>query len=87
MSKSKQNRQPWLDMLRMIAILSVVLCHCIEGVYSFDVTSMQVLGTVKKSFAILMYTLGRVGGVPLFLMLSGYLLMGREYDTKGCIRF
>lgn len=87
MSQPKTNRQPWLDMLRMIAILSVVLCHCVEGVYSFDANSIQVLGTANRTFAVSMYTLGRVGGVPLFLMLSGYLLLDREYDTQGCVRF
>ena len=87
MSKAKTNRQPWLDMLRMIAILSVVLCHCVEGVYSFDVNSIQSLGVVNRIFAVSMYTLGRVGGVPLFLMLTGYLMLDRDYDTQGCIYF
>lgn len=87
MAQPKTKRQPWLDMLRMIAILSVVLCHCVEGVYSFDAYSMQALGETERIFAVSMYTLGRVGGVPLFLMLSGYLLLDREYDTQGCVRF
>lgn len=82
MSKVKKTRQPWLDMLRMLAILCVVLCHCVEGVYSFDVASIQALGTANRIFAILMYTFGRIGGVPLFLMLTGYLLLSREYDTQ-----
>ena len=87
MSHPEFKRQTWLDMLRMIAILSVVLCHCVEGIYSFDPQSIQALSAPERTFAVSMYTLGRVGGVPLFLMLSGYLLMDREYDTKGCVRF
>lgn len=87
MSQPKTNRQPWLDMLRMIAILSVVLCHCVEGIYSFDANSIQALGTGNRVFAIMMYTLGRVGGVPFFLMLTGYLLFDREYDTQTSIHF
>ncbi|MBE5881015.1 MAG: acyltransferase [Lachnospiraceae bacterium] len=87
MSDAKQKRQPWLDILRAFAILCVVLCHCVEGVYSFDAASVQTLGGVHRIFVISMYTLGRVGGVPLFLMLSGYLLLDREYDSKGCVSF
>lgn len=87
MSHSKNRRQPWLDMLRMIAILSVVLCHCVEGIYSFDIDAIQALNTANRTFSISMYTLGRVGGVPLFLLLSGYLLLDRIYDTHGCVHF
>lgn len=87
MSQAKTTRQPWLDIVRAFAILCVVLCHCVEGVYSFDPASVRALGTWHGSFAVSMYTLGRVGGVPLFLMLSGYLLLDREYDAKGCVVF
>lgn len=87
MSHPKTKRQNWLDMLRMIAILSVVLCHCVEGIYSFDPQSLKALGETERIFAVSMYTLGRVGGVPLFLMLTGYLLLDREYDTQGSVRF
>lgn len=87
MSQSKNQRQPWLDILRTLAIAGVVLCHCVEGVYTFDVNSIQALGAMNRGGAIVMYTLGRVLGVPLFLMLTGYLLLGRSYDTEKCVRF
>ena len=87
MSQTANKRQPWLDILRTLAIAGVVLCHSVEGVYAFDVNSIQALSSMSRVFAIAMYSLGRVLGVPLFLMLTGYLLLDREYDTKGCVTF
>ena len=40
----------------------------------------------SQLFAITTLTIGRLG-VPLFLMISGYLLLGRRYDEEGCRRF
>jgi len=86
-SEKRATRQPWLDILRAFAILCVVLCHCVEGVYSFDVSSVQALGGTHRVFVVSMYTLGRAFGVPLFLMLSGYLLLDRNYDADSCATF
>ena len=87
MSQPGTTRQPWLDIVRAFAILCVVLCHCVEGVYSFDPAAVRLLGAGQGGFAVSMYTLCRIGGVPLFLMLSGYLLLDRDYDGNGCMIF
>ncbi|MCD8335102.1 MAG: acyltransferase [Clostridiales bacterium] len=82
----KRERILWVDAARCLAILCVVLCHATERIYSFDVDFMAGISTLSNVFAFLCFSVGRLG-VPLFLFISGYLLMGREYDTKDCFRF
>ena len=78
----KRNIQ--LDLIRSIAIILVVLNHAVETY--FNGTSEVMVG-FNKYFAIVFFTLGRLG-VPLFLILSGYLLLTRNYDTdQKCILF
>lgn len=67
----------WLDTVRSAAIFCVVLNHGVEIIYG-GVTPMSSFGTW---YAVTLFSLGRLG-VPLFLFLSGYLLLGREYKTE-----
>lgn len=77
-----KQRVAWIDSLRACAILAVVLCHAVEGIYSLNLEYMDQLSMASKGFAFLAFTLGR-GGVPLFLLISGYLLLDREYDARA----
>lgn len=73
----------WLDTVRTAAIFFVVLNHGVEIIYDGSVP-MSTFGTF---FATTLFSLGRLG-VPLFLFLSGYLLLSREYASeKDCIAF
>ena len=82
----KYSRIVWLDLARAIAILCVVLCHCTENVYSMNIQGMTDTG-FSKFFAFLMFSTGRLG-VPVFLFLTGYLLLGRTYqNTEDVIHF
>ena len=75
------DRIVWIDLLRCIAILCVVLCHATEAVYDFDLESMTpIRPTVVLAFTL--FTIGRTG-VPIFLMVTGYLLLDRSYDEGG----
>lgn len=67
----------WLDTVRTVAIVCVVLNHGVEIIYDGTVP-MSTFGTW---FATTLYSVGRLG-VPLFLFLSGYLLLPREYNTE-----
>lgn len=69
----------WLDYARVAAILFVVVCHATEGSYYFirmgekDVTFFTWL--VEN----ILFTIGRFG-VPLFVMISGGLMLEKEYS-------
>lgn len=84
---AEKKRIEWIDVIRCIAILCVVMCHAVEGnIYSFNVEFLNSLASSSKLFAIVMFSLGRLG-VPFFLMMSGYLLLDREYNDDACKRF
>ncbi|MDP9858619.1 surface polysaccharide O-acyltransferase-like enzyme [Olsenella profusa DSM 13989] len=59
-----------LDVIRSLAILSVLDCHLSGFVFE---------GSGHPLTASLVYSLGRIG-VPLFVMLTGYLMLPRDYD-------
>ena len=62
----------YLDELRAIAIFAVILCH-VANIYPYLTTS------IKTAIPYFCSDLGRIG-VPIFFMLSGALLLNREYD-------
>ena len=82
----KKQRIAFLDFARAAAILMVVVCHVVEMIYPFSLEGMQSVSLRSRVFAVSVLTVGRLG-VPLFLMISGYLLLGKRYDEEGCKRF
>lgn len=85
MSAGKK-RIEWIDLLRTLAIFGVVLCHSTEGVYRLNADYISTISFLSKIFALTLFALGRLG-VPLFLMISGYLLLDRNYDSEKTKRF
>lgn len=82
-SKLGENRVAFIDLLRAIAILGVVMCHVVVGkIYDFNAEYINGISGWESFFAFFVFTLGRLG-VPFFLMISGYLLLDREYDEKA----
>lgn len=73
-----KRRIGWLNTIRTAAILLVVLNHAVETFFNGAPNSMVGVG---KWFAVIMFSLGRLG-VPLFLFLSGYLLLDRTYESE-----
>lgn len=69
------------DLIRMVAILSVVACHAVEKVYPFHEEVFHNYGKSSQLFALIVFSLGRVG-VPLFFMLTGYFLLPRNYSDE-----
>lgn len=73
-----RKRVIFIDYIRALAILMVIMCHVI------DVNCLFWLGYQEMSGArqIILYTLLIFGrcGVPLFLMITGYLLLDRDYS-------
>ncbi len=80
------HRIHWLDAARAFAIISVVMCHSVESVYTFDVESIGTLSLASRIIAFCGFTFGRIG-VPLFLLMTGYLLLDRDWDSDAMMTF
>lgn len=83
----KTKHVPWIDLLRIIAIILVVLCHSTEeGIYELSLQPVAEMQLADRFFSFTCFTLGRLG-VPFFLLISGYLLLDREYNLTSTKRF
>lgn len=65
-----------LDVIRVIAIFMVVICHATEICYPMNLESWKIINKGNQLFRILAFTVGRMG-VPLFLFLSGTLILNK----------
>lgn len=85
MESISRKRINWIDYLRCLAILCVVLCHITESVFylSFD-NYLEISG--NHNLPLILFAIGRLG-VPFFLLISGYLLLDKEYSDKKCTLF
>ena len=71
--KTKKERIFYYDILRAIAIIAVIICH-VDHFFGPLTTPTQVLAQMT------FHDIGNIG-VPIFLMLSGALLLNREYPS------
>lgn len=69
-----KNRVFYYDLLRAIAIVGVILCH-VDGIYEFTTASL------KLAIPSMLNCIGLLG-VPIFLMLSGALLLNRDFTLS-----
>lgn len=83
--KIKKNRIIYLDIARTFAIILVVLCHSVTLIYKMNLQEWNLISLNAKIFKTIIFTLGRMG-VPLFLFLTGYLLLNRKYDNDADIK-
>lgn len=81
-----KERIRWIDTLRCIAVFCVILCHVVDNVYFFFEGDLSRYGFFSKIMIAVFWTIGRLG-VPIFLMLTGYLLLDRDYDERECRSF
>ena len=79
-------RIEWLDLIRTIAIWSVVLCHATELIYTMNLDYISTISIQSEVFLFFVFTVSRLG-VPFFLMITGYLLLDRTYDGEKIRRF
>ncbi len=83
-SKIQGTRFYWLDIARVIAIVAVVVNHALSRSFSIyldtqiEFEQMTLIETYIKA---LLYVFSRLG-VPLFLMVTGTLLLKRDYEIK-----
>lgn len=74
-----------LDFARTIAIMCVVLCHSVEAIYSD--TDYFNLSNISQISRIILFTIGRLG-VPIFLFLTGILILKKEInEDKDICKF
>lgn len=86
MSTKPESRIAWLDVARICAIMSVVLCHATESTYTLNLEQVPTWNFLTRWFVFSLFTIGRLG-VPIFFFLSGYLLLDRVYDNEKCLSF
>ena len=77
----KKNRILYLDVLRSIAILLVVLCHSIESAYP----NLYGLSFQSQFFKIVLFTFSRLG-VPIFLFLTGALVLKKDFNNDEDVK-
>ena len=81
-----QNRIEWIDLVRAIAILTVLYIHATDGIFIISSDSILHYTTFSRIFDFASLFIGRIG-VPFFLMITGYLLLGRTYDDERVRKF
>lgn len=82
----KKTRICWIDLIRSVAIFFAVLCHATESIYKLNLENMMSLSYQSRIFGFACFTAGRLG-VPLFLMITGSLLLSRDYSNEDISRF
>lgn len=75
-----------LDILRVFAAASVVFCHALQSVIRYSPVLFENCNCNEKAWALLMYFFIGRSGVPIFLILTGYLLFSRHYIERK-VRF
>ena len=76
--KNKKERIFYYDFLRAFAIIAVIICH-VDFFFGPLTTQTQVIAQMA------FHDIGRIG-VPIFLMISGALLLNREYNLSDFLK-
>ena len=81
-----ENRIEWIDLVRAIAILTVLYIHDTDGIYIISSDSIMNYTIYSRIFNFASLFIGRIG-VPFFLMITGYLMLDRNYDDERIRNF
>ena len=81
-----KNRIEWIDLVRAIAILTVLYIHATDGIYIISSDAILNHTLASRIFQFGLLFIGRIG-VPFFLMITGYLLLDRSYDDMKTKKF
>lgn len=83
LSSVKSNRQLYLDMARCIAIISITFNHAVNRAfdnYTNQMAEYLTLDYFSTALKAVTSVFSRIG-VPLFLMISGALILGKTFET------
>ena len=81
-----KTRVEWIDLVRAIAILTVLYIHATDGIYIISSDAIVNYTLFSRVFNFASLFIGRIG-VPFFLMITGYLLLDRAYDDERVRKF
>ncbi|WP_406535289.1 acyltransferase [Methanobrevibacter sp.] len=81
-----KTRVEWIDLVRAIAILTVLYIHATDGIYIISSDAILNYTLFSRIFNFASLFIGRIG-VPFFLMITGYLLLDRTYDDERVRKF
>lgn len=81
----RRERDKVIDLARAFAIICVILTHTTETTYQLQAEAVWG-GKHIKLLALSLFAIGRLG-VPIFLFLTGYLLLDREYSMEKMKHF
>ena len=81
-----KTRIEWIDLVRAIAILTVLYIHATDGIYIISSDAIMNYTLFSRVFQFASLFIGRIG-VPFFLMITGYLLLDRQYDDAKTQKF
>lgn len=70
---SANSRKHSLDLIRVLAMVMVIVVHTRGDFFAWDTAPVVI--ALLEAFGIL--------GVPLFVLLSGYLMFDRPYEDAG----
>lgn len=77
----------YLDILKALAVILVILTHCVEYAYNNNMTiaSWASLSVYSQFYRVILFSLGRLG-VPLFLLATGFLILNKKFDNAKDIK-
>ena len=81
-----KTRIEWIDLVRAIAILTVLYIHATDGIYIISSDAVLNQTVFSRVFDFASIFIGRIG-VPFFLMITGYLLLDRSYNDERIRKF
>lgn len=81
-----RTRIEWIDLVRAIAILTVLYIHSVDGIYIISSDAIMNFTLISRIFQFASLFIGRIG-VPFFLMITGYLLLDRLYNDEKIKKF
>ena len=81
-----KTRVEWIDLVRAIAILTVLYIHATDGIFIISSDAIMNFTIYSRIFNFISLFIGRIG-VPFFLMITGYLLLDRTYDDERVRKF
>ncbi len=81
-----KTRIEWIDLVRAIAILTVLYIHATDGIFIISSDAILNYTIYSRIFDFASLFIGRIG-VPFFLMITGYLLLDRAYDDERIRKF
>lgn len=77
------NREIYFDYIRTLAIITIICCHI--GA-EFILKNPKIFTDFKLSYFVIFFSAAKFIGIPLFVMISGALLINKDYSLKTFIK-